>query len=443
MNIGLEYMPSFWWLAIPGLLLPFLIHLWNRKEGKRIKVGSIQWLELAEETKVSSLRFSELWRFLLRIFIIALFLFLLLRPFFFDQTKQPSQKWLLLEPSLLSDSRLEGVLDSLRQIGITFKTLDHQLQYIEDLSPLPNADSSSNYWSILAQIAQEDFFPDTILVLAKAYQDRFKGSKPSLPFVVEWMETPGKEKAYFLVNAWPKDEELIILFGQSDEKGSFFEQKKLRPENKQTYHFPPYPEFVLSQNQTDQNWRIQTSNQILVSKEIQKKVYIYADKGFEDDRHFLEAGLKAVAQYTQTNLSIFTEDDTSSNYDWIFWLSNRSPDSLLLSKTRHLAIFKPNIPVSKRFFIEQDGQYLIGKRIVLEEVEALPRELLVLMFEDENGLMDLNDRRTLAAEQYLPDFVENQKAQVQNEHRKSLHLWIAILVLLLFLIERLLSNRNG
>jgi hypothetical protein len=443
MNIGYQYFISFWWLAILGLLLPLIIHLWNRKEGKRIQVGSIQWLELAEETKVSSLRFSELWRFLLRLLIIALFLFLLLRPFYFDQTKQPSQKWLLIEPNLLENSKLDALLDSFEQSGYILKTLDYQLQDVQDHTPLAEADSSSNYWSILQQIEQEEYCPDTISVLAEALQNRLSGPKPSLPFAVDWIEVPGKEKDYFIANVWPNGEELVVLFGQSDEQGSIFEQKQIQPQNSKSYHFPPYPEFILSQNQADQNWLIETATQTLVSKAIQKQVYIHSDKGFDDDRHFLEAGLKAVTQFTQTNLTIFSEDDTARNYDWVFWLSYSDPDLRLLSRTEHLAIFKPDFPLSERFFIEQEGKHLIVKRIALEEIEALPHELLALLFVEDKERMDLRDKRTLTAEQYQPNFVETQKAQIQKEHRKSLHLWIAIILLLLFLTERLLSNRHG
>ena len=51
-----------WWPIGLALLVPLLIHLWNRKEGRTIKVGSIQWIPEQEQRKINSIQFSDFWR---------------------------------------------------------------------------------------------------------------------------------------------------------------------------------------------------------------------------------------------------------------------------------------------------------------------------------------------------------------------------------------------
>ena len=87
MSFGIQPYPMLWGLGALGFLALLLIHLWNRKEGRRILVGSIQWLDHLEEKKFSRIKFSEFWRFLLRFALIGLFFLLLLQPFLKRLTK--------------------------------------------------------------------------------------------------------------------------------------------------------------------------------------------------------------------------------------------------------------------------------------------------------------------------------------------------------------------
>ena len=54
--------PTYLW-ALLGLLVPLAIHLWSRKSGKTVKVGSTQWLIASENTCLSSVQFYEVGLF--------------------------------------------------------------------------------------------------------------------------------------------------------------------------------------------------------------------------------------------------------------------------------------------------------------------------------------------------------------------------------------------
>ncbi len=103
--------PSFLW-ALLGLAVPVAIHLWSKKEGKTIKVGSIKFLQESDSRKSSSIKLNEFWLLLLRMLLITILVFILAEPRLHYKTENSPITY-LVEKSLLSSSEVKNLTDSL------------------------------------------------------------------------------------------------------------------------------------------------------------------------------------------------------------------------------------------------------------------------------------------------------------------------------------------
>ncbi|WP_460554347.1 BatA domain-containing protein, partial [Hymenobacter daeguensis] len=63
--------PAAFW-ALTGLLVPVAIHLWNRRPGREVAVGSLRWLATGANRRLRSLQPEQLWLLLLRAVLLAL-----------------------------------------------------------------------------------------------------------------------------------------------------------------------------------------------------------------------------------------------------------------------------------------------------------------------------------------------------------------------------------
>ena len=58
-------------LALLGLLVPVAIHLWNRRPGREVPVGSLRWLAAGANRRLRNLKPEQLLLLLLRATLMA------------------------------------------------------------------------------------------------------------------------------------------------------------------------------------------------------------------------------------------------------------------------------------------------------------------------------------------------------------------------------------
>ena len=58
-------------LALLGLLVPLAIHLWNRRPGREVAVGSLRWLAAGANRRLRNLRLEQVWLLLQRAALLA------------------------------------------------------------------------------------------------------------------------------------------------------------------------------------------------------------------------------------------------------------------------------------------------------------------------------------------------------------------------------------
>ena len=124
--------PTYLW-ALLGLLVPLIIHLWSRKAGKTVKVGSTQWLIASENTRFSSIQFNEVGLYIIRSMLVLLAVFILLDPGT-TQDKDLSKlnkQWILTEKVMLSNAAARPQIDSLVRQGNALHLLKAGMPLLE------------------------------------------------------------------------------------------------------------------------------------------------------------------------------------------------------------------------------------------------------------------------------------------------------------------------
>lgn len=85
-------------LALAGLIIPLIIHLWNVKQGKTLKIGSIALLGESSRASSKSFKINDWLLLLLRCLLLALLAFLLAQPYLKKVVSGNSKKgWILVE----------------------------------------------------------------------------------------------------------------------------------------------------------------------------------------------------------------------------------------------------------------------------------------------------------------------------------------------------------
>lgn len=86
--------------SLLGLLVPVLIHLWNRKKKKPLPIGSTQFLGHRESSKFKNIQLKDKSLLLLRMLCLVLLAFLLSDPFYLKNTVEEPREIVFVDPSL-------------------------------------------------------------------------------------------------------------------------------------------------------------------------------------------------------------------------------------------------------------------------------------------------------------------------------------------------------
>jgi len=455
-------------IALLGLLVPLLIHLWERRQGPRVLIGSIRWLEAAEEQRVSRLQFTDLWRWLLRSLIVILFAFLLAGPGWWSKAADIAKShWVLVEP-LPQEAALIEVLDSLARAGRSVRWLADDFPEWQASGVVPPYDSSANYWHALQAIGMRPDRPDTVTVLAWPQLRHFRGARPALPFAVRWQPLPEQPPTPFVAAAWEGEAKIRLLLGNSGPERVDFRQVDI-PASAGRHDLPaPFPPLYLETGERPSDWRVRLAGEkappMAVGSLPYRFVRIYYDRSYNDDQRYLRAALRAAAAFTGIPIEISwlpvekleapeeAPEKAPPREEWLFWLSDTPlPEELRAAYAPRLACYTasdhPIAPSS--FFRAVDTAFILQgiseeRSADPEDAERLPAELIEVLFADEIQLPAGADRRYLDERQLLPLFrAERAQPEAAVPQQAPLHrpLWLALCAL--FLIERLTALRKG
>jgi hypothetical protein len=408
--------PTYLW-ALFGLLVPIAIHLWSKKEGKTIKVGSIELLRESESKQTSSFKPNEFWLLVLRMLIISLIIMVLAEPQWKLKSKNSAITY-LIEPSLLSNQKASNILNSIDDA-------DNIRLLMRGFPEFKNSDldiltaETPNYW----QLANEmyEIATDSIVVYTNALNSGFKGMRPVISKNIEWILLDPEQSVKKLpIKARKIDANIELLSMNSNTKHTTFEKTIVKASD-----------FDI------------TELELVAENSI--KILMYYDDTFVNDSKILEASLVAASKHINKTFEITkTKEITDlsfNTFDLIIWLSenNQSPNEVV-----KLLEYSPD-SLSNSLIVERSikNHFYLATHLNTENSiqNHLPEQLLNILDlnSDLNKIILENDKRVFSKSQLSPT-VSVLKTQHKDTNFISISKWIWLILGLTLLGERLLAS---
>jgi hypothetical protein len=293
-------------LAALGIIIPVIIHLWNIRSGRTLKIGSVFLLGTPTNQRSRSFRVQDWPLLLLRILLIVVAAFLLAEPIYFKTQERSGQSgWILLEKAQFSTiwKQQHQKLDSLLKAGyevhdfaVGFSKID-----IKDSSTTFSiaAGKKLPYHALVRQLNHLHPAGTNIHIFTDNQRRNFQGEKPTTRLNLHWNFLPADTAslrwtaaAYQLQNR-----SIRILEAQTSEKGTYYKASEIG----------------------------QDAHPDLQMDSVTITVQVYAAK-YAMDGGYVRAAINAIAQYTQRKIKleeISTIDEVKPNAKVLFWLSDK------------------------------------------------------------------------------------------------------------------------
>ncbi|GGC59397.1 hypothetical protein GCM10011387_11330 [Pedobacter quisquiliarum] len=293
-------------LAALGILVPVIIHLWNIKSGKTLKIGSVFLLGTPTNQRSRSFRVQDWPLLLLRTLLILLAAMLIAEPVYVSTQKATKQAgWVLLEKAEFSNiwKQEHATLDSLIKAGYKIHDLAYDFPKIEvkDSATTFSTPSSGKlpYHALLKQLDHLHPAGTNIHIFAANERGNFRGVEPAKHLNVHWeLLQPDSTNSTWLAAAYQlQNGGVRTLEAVAGDKGTYYKT---------------------TQTSTGANPEIPIDTATTV-------VQLYAPNNMAD-AEYVRAAVKAIAQYTERKISIAVLTDInklSPQTKVLFWLSDR------------------------------------------------------------------------------------------------------------------------
>jgi len=393
-----------WFYAFAGLLIPVAIHLWNKKELKTIPVGSVLWFPKGSSQKSRSVKLRDIFLLFLRIVIISLLVFILVKPLV-KSSKQATDKAVFIDPGLQpeDDERITLIIDSLVNNGYEKRWLssgfpDHSEQKPEIIM---------DYWNLVEDLNNLNL--TDVIVFTTNKLNRIEGIRPELTNNITLLAVDSDE-----------DENKYVLETLSAEGNNYTIEGISKPS---------FTKFNKLKIKNVQNRGVEWLDSL--------KVKITANKEFESDAKYIQTAIQSIKQYTYWPIAI-TSSDTP---DVVISLG----ESNLEDNAKHFILYNPSINDSYFKISVKANLHYLTRRIKADDrnLSRLPGELLKLIRSIKgsySSVIETNDIRTIADSQVMPIKKEEQKAAVVLRYYNY---YLFIILFAVLVLERLLSAKKG
>ncbi|WP_315822749.1 BatA domain-containing protein [Paraflavitalea speifideaquila] len=183
-------------VAATAVIIPVLVHLWNVRKGKTLRVGSTALLSASARKRATSFRINNWPLFLLRCLVVLLAAFLLAKPVWMDRPRAAKQAgWVLIPQHQLGIAYAQygTAIDSLLLAGLELHNLSPNFEKIQlkdtagNATPTDtNSHSSLSTWSLLKVLDAQlpAGFPLHLFVNNRL--SSYQGARPSTRLALHW-----------------------------------------------------------------------------------------------------------------------------------------------------------------------------------------------------------------------------------------------------------------
>jgi hypothetical protein len=329
-----------WLFAASAIFIPIAIHLWNKRQGKTIKVGSLRWLEASASKQWSSIKLNNILLLLLRCLILLLLAIALAQPVWQHKAQSPqSSKAVIISEEVLYSKALSSIkptVDSLVNKGYALHLFTPKLEQIPQTDWGNIRDSlvtaKTNYWSLLPILSEKFNHPqDSIVLFTSDQQQYFSGTRPVLlPKHIRWIPIAIEDNTTWLQAAIrTAPDSLLVMLGHSSREGSTY-SKHLIISRAQEINFNN--QRIQLQHNPDTLFATiaKHKSKIAIQKE-PVQIALISDESHQEEVRYLKAAIKAIRNYTGVPINI-SADTTNGN--WLFWLHNEEVPKSVTQKVK-------------------------------------------------------------------------------------------------------------
>lgn len=414
-----------YFLALMGLAVPLAIHLWSKKEGRTIRIGSIQLLKQSDPKKSSSIKLNELWLLLLRLMVISILVLILTEPQLKIKGDNTPVTY-LIEPSLLTYENVKSIIDTLDQ--------DFEKRLFQSGFPEYQKEESQetdfsipNYWQLIQEM--EELTTDSIVVFTNAISSGFKGKRPEISKNIKWIVLDPGEPKNGVLEAVQKGENLELISVKSDHQSLRFE-KELFPLNSDGIVINASRDSIMISSREEKKW-------LSLNKADSLNVLVNYDEARFAEMKYISASFNAISKYLDRNIGVKTIQnmDTliTTKYDLIVWLIEAPVPQTEVP----LLMFKPDSLANSIVVKGATANvfHLTGSLNAENSTqEHLPEYLLGLLgvHEDLDEKVKKYDKRVMDSDELLPisgGIVNTQDFSETLDLSKYLWLLLGLLIL--------------
>ncbi|MBQ4821684.1 BatA domain-containing protein [Aquimarina sp. MMG016] len=423
--------PTYLW-ALLGLLVPIAIHLWSKKEGKTIKIGSIKLLEESDSKQSRSIQLNEFFLLVVRMLLIGI-LVLLMAGFQIKKKAAIIPVTYIVEPSLLDDDRIQTIIDiidagaSLRLLEFGFPELDTDQIDIE-------SNTTPNYWQLAKEM--EALQTDSIVVFTNAFISGIKGRRPNTNKNIAWISLDSEASVKKNLKVLKKEDALQVLSMISNQDQLFFNKALIAADDKRLKFNKANDSVMLMLNGKEES--------VSLTSEMPTKVLLFYEDSLVNQKTYIEASLKAISKYLNRQIDIETvqsiEGLDADAFDLVVWLSSNvvpnTPTKMLVYQPDNLTNNIIEAGSSNRIF------YLTEVLNTQNSIDRNLSEQLLKLFDfhkDVKNEINEYDIRTIDISELQPIMASLEAGKKQFE-LFDISKWLWLLMGTLLVMERIIAK---
>jgi hypothetical protein len=295
-------------IALAAIALPVVVHLWNVRQGKTLKVGSIALLSASSRQQSTSWRITNWPLLLLRCLLLVLLTLLLAQPVWRKQQSTAQKGWILVPAQQLKEARAQyaTLIDSLQKAGLELHNLSADFETINpsDTAALyakEKQDSANTIapWSLLRVLDRQLPAGFPLYVFVNNRLTQYQGARPLTRLAIHWKSfDTGDTLQQIAANSWiTADGKIKQLDLVSTTAGNYYKENNtaapsLADVDTATIRIAIYP----GSNTTD--------------------------------AQYIQAAVNAIGQYSNRKIDItlvHNDAKLSAGQQLIFWLDDKQP----------------------------------------------------------------------------------------------------------------------
>ena len=371
-----------------AIAIPVIIHLWNIKQGKTLKVGSISLLIAGSKQNARSLQLLDLLLLLLRCLLIILLTGIVAQPLWQQPLFAKNEAgWIMVEKENLHETYTanKSTIDSLIKSGNEFHYFDSGFLKDDFLNALnENRDTikqqQANIWSLLKELNQLVPAELPVHVFVKNSLASFKGDRPEVSMNLQLHTyVPADSVSNFIANAFiTATDSIQLLIDRSTLAGTTYKQKvlPLTFQSNSDYRIQMINGNLTTSLVKDNATKMGVDTSSILIDTSTLSITIFTDE-FSNDAAYLRAAIESIKSFSKHKIHLSVVDDykkIAAKQDWVFWLSPKN--------------IPPQIEAKNIFFYE-DGK-VVSSHSWLEEsaeggIDQLPVELRKMVVKKESN----------------------------------------------------------